>query len=209
MSGMVAFLGLAIGSPYHHDDLIHKAVTCSLLAALALSSSLISFGLCPYTKPIYFGSILAVSALLLLCCILFSSFPDALLLGTSIAPFAILFLGSFLPSPWLELATASYALACVYLYVSNSGSIDLPASLVSAYCLSACLVYGLLSSPEALAKEYTAPFFRIIGANDTVLKFTLSGLLLIVWLFRSLVRDESAGAIKKPPKYPRFDNHPV
>jgi hypothetical protein len=202
MTGIVAMLGLAIGSPYHFDNFAHQSFTSALLFGLIISSSIVSFELFSYSRLLYCGIILIVSVLSISISLAFKNLPDALLLGASMAPFAVLFLGSIMSSPWLELLTSLYALICIYLYVSHDRNIDLPCSLVSAYCLSSCLIYGLLSSPEALSREYAAPFFRVIGANDAVLKYTLSGLLLIVWLFRSLIRGDRP-TTKKSAKFRR------
>ena len=168
-----------------------RIVGASLLFALVVASAVMSFDWCPdHLYTILYYSLVAV--ILVVTTILArwnEHVPNAIIMALSVAPFSLLFLGSMLNSPYLDVSAAIFSFACLYTYLTQHRNIDISSSMCSSYLLSCFLIYGLLASPEALRREFKAPFFRVIGANDTVLKYTVAGLLIVVWLFRSLVSD--------------------
>lgn len=201
MSGIVVFIGFSCGSPYFQTIRgrpinWHKAFTTSLLMALIMSSALVSFERFVSESNFrltFYSLVVMLTVVGSIMTIWFEAISDAILLGAATVPFSVLLFSSMLTVPTLNVAAAMFIFLSLYIYYAYDKNIDLPASLISSYCLSSFLVYGLLASPAALLEEYRAPFFRVIGANDTVLKYTSCGLLSIVWLFKSLIRDDPEG----------------
>lgn len=213
MAAMVGFLGFLIGCPsvvvvkrrghFATDKLVPRRhdskqrdwmriIGAALLLGFVLGSAVMSFEWCreEYFKFIYYSIVILISSITIIICTLSEHIPNAIIMALAVAPFSLLFCGSVLTSPYLDGAVALFAFATLYAYLVHHRNVDLPSSICSAYLLSCFLVYGLLANPESLSKEFKAPFFRVIGANDTVLKYTVAGLLLIVWLFRSLVSEQ-------------------
>ena len=194
MMVVVSAVGMAVGSPYTSKH----PVTVSTISGLILSSAVcMAIPATMWTRQVYYA---ILSLFIVLIYLLLTHLPmwisDGCLMAAAVVPFSILFLSAFLKSPLMDVAASGFAFCSIYLYFvfkdmqSEHGNVDLPCSLISAYCLSSFLVYGLLASPETLLLEYPrVPFFRVIGANDTVMKYTVAGLLLIVWLLRSLINE--------------------
>src|ERR1700677_2770576 len=104
MTGFVAYLGLACGSPYHEsgNGRVYKAVTYSLLLSLILSSAVMSFDLVQdqmYFRLCYYGLAVVLMCLSTILSIYIEIVSDAILIACSTAPFSVLYFGSIVQSP--------------------------------------------------------------------------------------------------------------